>query len=84
MKTASALLLGLLMGLSGCSLHHQQQERAYAHYQDDAAAIREAQAAWLILSPPQQGMAGSQKKIQRMHPEAGLPPERGQTGGRHE
>ena len=52
MKTASALLLGLLMGLSGCSLHHQQQERAYAHYQDDAAAIREAQAAWLILSSP--------------------------------
>lgn len=51
MKTASALLLGLLMGLSGCSLHHQQ-ERAYAHYQDDAAAIREAQAAWLILSSP--------------------------------
>jgi pimeloyl-ACP methyl ester carboxylesterase len=52
MKTASALLLGLLMGLSGCSLRHQQQERAYAHYQDDAAAIREAQAAWLILSSP--------------------------------
>ena len=52
MKTASALLLGLLMGLSGCSLHHQQQERAYAHYQDDAVAIREAQAAWLILSSP--------------------------------
>jgi len=86
MKTASALLLGLLMGLSGCSLHHQQQERAYAHYQDDAAAIREAQAAWLILSSPRRSREWpeARKKLQRMHPEAGLPPERGQTGGRHE
>lgn len=51
MKTASALLLGLVLGLSGCSLHHQQGP-AYAHYQDDAAAIREAHAAWLILADP--------------------------------
>lgn len=51
MKTASALLLGLAMGLSGCSLH-RPQETAYAHYQDDAAAIREARAAWLVLSSP--------------------------------
>lgn len=51
MKTASALLLGILLGLSGCSLH-QQQGTAYAHYQDDAAAIREAHAAWLILADP--------------------------------
>lgn len=51
MKTASALLLGLVLGFSGCSLH-QQQGTAYTHYQDDAAAIREAHAAWLILSDP--------------------------------
>lgn len=51
MKTASALLLGLVLGLSGCSLHHQQGP-AYTHYQDDAAAIREAHAAWLILADP--------------------------------
>ena len=51
MKTASALLLGLVLGLSGCSLH-QQQGTAYTHYQDDAAAIREAHAAWLILADP--------------------------------
>lgn len=51
MKTVSVLILGLVMGLSGCSLH-QQQEKAYAHYQDDAAAIREAHAAWIILSTP--------------------------------
>lgn len=51
MKTASALLLGLVLGLSGCSLHHQQGT-AYTHYQDDAAAIREAHAAWLILADP--------------------------------
>lgn len=51
MKTAPALLLGLFLGLSGCSLH-QRQETAYSHYQDDAAAIREARAAWLILSSP--------------------------------
>lgn len=51
MKTASALLLGLVLGLSGCSLHHQQGS-AYTHYQDDAAAIREAHAAWLILADP--------------------------------
>ena len=49
MKTVSILLLGLAIGLSGCSLH-QRQEMEYAHYQDDAAAIREAHAAWLILS----------------------------------
>ncbi|QHV08526.1 hypothetical protein C5N97_01320 [Akkermansia muciniphila] len=52
MKTVSILLLGLAIGLSGCSLH-QRQEMEYAHYQDDAAAIREAHAAWLILSSPQ-------------------------------
>ena len=51
MKTVSILLLGLAIGLSGCSLH-QRQEMEYAHYQDDAAAIREAYAAWLILSSP--------------------------------
>lgn len=51
MKTVSILLLGLAIGLSGCSLH-QRQEMEYAHYQDDAAAIREAHAAWLILSSP--------------------------------
>lgn len=51
MKTAPALLLGLFLGLSGCSLH-QPQETAYSHYQDDAASIREARAAWLILSSP--------------------------------
>jgi len=44
MKTVSILLLGLAIGLSGCSLH-QRQEMEYAHYQDDAAAIREAHAA---------------------------------------
>ena len=52
MKTVSILLLGLAISLSGCSLH-QRQEMEYAHYQDDAAAIREAHAAWLILSSPQ-------------------------------
>lgn len=52
MKTVSILLLGLAIGLSGCSLH-QRQEMEYAHYQDDAAAIREAHSAWLILSSPQ-------------------------------
>ena len=41
MKTVSILLLGLAISLSGCSLH-QRQEMEYAHYQDDAAAIREA------------------------------------------
>ena len=51
MKTVSILLLGLAISLSGCSLH-QRQEMEYAHYQDDAAAIREAYAAWLILSSP--------------------------------
>lgn len=51
MKTVSILLLGLAISLSGCSLH-QRQEMEYAHYQDDAAAIREAHAAWLILSSP--------------------------------
>lgn len=51
MKTVSILLLGLAIGLSGCSLH-QRQEMEYAHYQNDAAAIREAHAAWLILSSP--------------------------------
>lgn len=51
MKTVSILLLGLVISLSGCSLH-QRQEMEYAHYQDDAAAIREAYAAWLILSSP--------------------------------
>ncbi len=51
MKTASVLLLGFVLGLSGCSLHHQQGP-AYTHYQDDAAAIREAHAAWLILADP--------------------------------
>ena len=51
MKTVSTLLLGLAISLSGCSLH-QRQEMEYAHYQDDAAAIREAHAAWLILSSP--------------------------------
>ncbi len=51
MKTVSILFLGLAIGLSGCSLH-QRQEMEYAHYQDDAAAIREAHAAWLILSSP--------------------------------
>ena len=51
MKTVSILLLGLAISLSGCSLH-QRQEMEYAHYQNDAAAIREAHAAWLILSSP--------------------------------
>ena len=51
MKTVSILLLGLAISLSGCSLH-QRQVMEYAHYQDDAAAIREAHAAWLILSSP--------------------------------
>lgn len=51
MKTVSILLLGLAISLSGCSLH-QRQEMEYAHYQDDAAAIREAYAAWIILSSP--------------------------------
>ena len=51
MKTVSILLLGLAISLSGCSLH-QRQDMEYAHYQDDAAAIREAHAAWLILSSP--------------------------------
>ena len=51
MKTVSILLLGLAISLSGCSLH-QRQEMEYAHYQDDAAAIREAHAAWLIVSSP--------------------------------
>ena len=51
MKTVSILLLGLAISLSGCSLH-QRQEMEYAHYQDDAAAIREAYAEWLILSSP--------------------------------
>lgn len=51
MKTVSILLLGLAISLSGCSLH-QRQEMEYAHYQDDASAIREAYAAWLILSSP--------------------------------
>lgn len=51
MKTVSILLLGLAISLSGCSLH-QRQEMEYAHYQDDAAAIREAYATWLILSSP--------------------------------
>ena len=47
----SILLLGLAIGLSGWSLL-QRQDMEYAHYQDDAAAIREAHAAWLILSSP--------------------------------
>lgn len=52
MKTVPALLLGLVIGLSGCSLH-QRQEITYAHAQDDAAAIRDAHNAWIILSSPQ-------------------------------
>ena len=52
MKTAYAILSALVLGLSGCSSMHQQQETAYAHYQDDSVAISEARAAWLILSSP--------------------------------
>lgn len=52
MKTAYAILSALVLGLSGCSSLHQQQETAYAHYQDDSVAISEARAAWLILSSP--------------------------------
>ncbi len=52
MKTAYAILSALVLGLSGCSSLHQQQEMAYAHYQDDSVAISEARAAWLILSSP--------------------------------
>ncbi|XBD74578.1 hypothetical protein ABFY27_00635 [Akkermansia massiliensis] len=74
MKTASALLLGLLMGLSGCSLHHQQQERAYAHYQDDAAAIREAQAAWLILSSPRRSREWPEARKNTTHASGSWPP----------
>lgn len=52
MKTAYAILSALVLGLSGCSSLHQQQEMVYAHYQDDSVAISEARAAWLILSSP--------------------------------
>ena len=48
MKTVSILLLGLAISLSGCSLH-QRQEMEYAHYQDDAAAIREAHGSFFPL-----------------------------------
>ena len=85
MKTVSILLLGLAISLSGCSLH-QRQEMEYAHYQDDAAAIREAHAAWLILSSPNRSREWpeARKKIQCVHSGASLPPEGSQTQRGHE
>lgn len=53
MNTAPlVILLGLMLGLSGCSVHSQLQKPSYTHYQDDALAIREAREAWLVLSSP--------------------------------
>ena len=53
MNTASlVILLGLMLGLSGCSVHSQLQKPPYTHYQDDALAIQEAREAWLVLSSP--------------------------------
>lgn len=46
------ILLGLMLGLSGCSVHSQLQKAPYTHYQDDALAIQEAREAWLVLSSP--------------------------------
>lgn len=53
MNTAPlVILLGLMLGLSGCSVHSQLQKPPYTHYQDDALAIQEAREAWLVLSSP--------------------------------
>lgn len=53
MKTVYILFTALILGVAGCATQKQQQERAYQHYQDDAAAIEEARQAWNILSSPE-------------------------------
>ena len=53
MNTASlVILLGLMLGLSGCSVHSQLQKPPYTHYQDDALAIQEAREAFIPKTQP--------------------------------
>ncbi|MFR1412085.1 MAG: hypothetical protein ACLSUW_07125 [Akkermansia sp.] len=46
----------------------------YAHYQDDAAAIREAYAAWLILSSPNRSREWPETRKNTMRAFGSWPP----------